>query len=116
MATHELERGDDAALGGICFHSQQCTEKYLKALLVLHAVVFPATHDLNALLKLVPGKVGLELAVTDVVPLNRYSIEGRYPGDWELPTRRDAEEAAALMQKARDAIRKCLPKDALKGA
>ena len=29
-----------------CFHSQQCAEKYLKAILVAKDVEFPKTHDL----------------------------------------------------------------------
>jgi len=112
IATHELSRGEDAALGGICFHSQQCLEKYLKALLVLHRVDFPKIHDLEILLGMIPKSV-LNIPVDDVLPLNRYSIEGRYPGDWELPSRKEAEEALELMTKSRDAIRKCLPNDAL---
>jgi HEPN domain-containing protein len=29
-----------------CFHSQQCAEKYLKAILVSQDIEFPKTHDL----------------------------------------------------------------------
>jgi len=36
----------------VCFHSQQCVEKYLKALLIHHRVRFPKTHDLTELLNL----------------------------------------------------------------
>jgi HEPN domain-containing protein len=31
---------------GICFHAQQCAEKYLKAILVAKQQTFPKTHDL----------------------------------------------------------------------
>lgn len=37
---------------GVCFHSQQCVEKYLKARLVEAGVAPPRTHDLLELLKL----------------------------------------------------------------
>jgi len=37
----------------ICFHAQQCIEKYLKARLVEANIPFPKTHDLDELLKLV---------------------------------------------------------------
>lgn len=33
-------------LYGVCFHAQQCAEKYLKALLVSRGRDFPKTHDL----------------------------------------------------------------------
>ena len=37
----------------VCFHAQQCVEKYLKARLILAHIHFPKTHDLVALLALV---------------------------------------------------------------
>ena len=36
----------------VCFHSQQCIEKYLKACLQEENIVFNRTHDLNTLLDL----------------------------------------------------------------
>lgn len=40
----------------VCFHAQQCAEKYLKALLQEHSVEFPRTHDLVALVALAEGQ------------------------------------------------------------
>ena len=40
------------ALDMVCFHAQQAAEKSLKALLALHDVVYPWTHDLGELLAL----------------------------------------------------------------
>jgi HEPN domain-containing protein len=37
----------------VCFHAQQCIEKYLKARLQEAGVRFPRTHDLEELLDLV---------------------------------------------------------------
>ena len=31
---------------GVCFHAQQCSEKYMKALLISKDAEFPKTHDL----------------------------------------------------------------------
>ena len=36
----------------VCFHAQQCAEKYLKAFLTCHRIAFPKTHDLLDLLEL----------------------------------------------------------------
>jgi len=41
----------------ICFHAEQCAEKYLKAWLVEHALDFPKTHDLEVLAGK-PGSAG----------------------------------------------------------
>ncbi len=109
IATHEMKRGSQAPFGGVCFHAQQCVEKYLKAVLLLHGVDFPKVHDLEALLALVPGSAKLTLTADDVLPLNRYSVEGRYPGNWEPISQKEAEEAVALMRRLRDAIRIALP-------
>ncbi len=37
----------------VCFHAQQCVEKYLKARLADGEVAFPKLHDLGALLNFV---------------------------------------------------------------
>ena len=37
----------------VCNQSQQCAEKYLKALLVRHGLGFPKTHDLTQLKNLI---------------------------------------------------------------
>jgi len=112
-AEYTLTLREKCPLGTVCFHAQQCAEKYLKALLTLHAVPFPKTHDLPELLLGIPQGVGVRLRPPDVAMLNRYSIEGRYPGDWEPITRADAEQAVATARRVRDAIRVHLPKSVL---
>lgn len=37
---------------GVCFHAQQCAEKYIKAFLVRHKIGFRKTHDLIELQRL----------------------------------------------------------------
>ena len=48
----------------VCFHAQQCTEKYLKAVLAWKRVEFPKTHDLRVLLQRVPPDLPLELSLS----------------------------------------------------
>src|SRR5438128_1067940 len=38
----------------ICFHAQQCVEKYLKAVLVHRGIPVPKTHNIQILMKLLP--------------------------------------------------------------
>ncbi len=45
-AAHTLKLGRDCPTDTVCFHAQQCVEKYFKACLVLEGVDFPKTHDL----------------------------------------------------------------------
>jgi HEPN domain-containing protein len=64
------------------FHSQQCIEKYLKALLVLKKTEFPKTHDLIELLEIaIATEPLLETRRPDLRILNPFSVQFRYPGD-----------------------------------
>jgi HEPN domain-containing protein len=104
-----VESGDEGLTGIVCFHAQQCAEKYLKAFLVHLGVTFPRTHDLRLLLDLVPPRASLGLRREQAVPLNRYVIEGRYPGDWEPITLAEARRALEMAQTVRQAVLRQLP-------
>jgi HEPN domain-containing protein len=66
----------------VCYHCQQCAEKYLKAFLVLHRISFPKTHDLEKLLELAKTfDVLLNVIEEEIKFLNPYSIVSRYPGE-----------------------------------
>jgi len=93
----------------VCFHAQQCAEKYLKALLVSRSLDFPKTHDLRLLMQKIPADINLEVPLEEVVSLNRYTIEARYPGDWEPFDRKEAEKAVAIARKVRKAVKTFLP-------
>jgi HEPN domain-containing protein len=45
-------RNRPSVLDGVCFHAQQCAEKYLKARLQESREAIPRTHDLIGLLEL----------------------------------------------------------------
>ncbi len=65
----------------VCFHLQQCVEKYLKARLEEAGFTFPKTHDLERLLDLVivigPLWATLRPAMAAITD---YAVEVRYPG------------------------------------
>ncbi|HLC20625.1 MAG TPA: HEPN domain-containing protein [Candidatus Methylomirabilis sp.] len=113
-AEYTLTLKEDCPFDTVCFHCQQCVEKYLKALLIAHAIDPPKIHDLGTLWKLIPSEAGLGLEASQIVPLNRYTVEARYPGDWEEITRAAAEVAVAIAREAREAVRACLPPEALR--
>jgi len=112
-AEHTLTLSEDCPFDTICFHAQQCSEKYLKALLVVHDVYFPKTHDLIALRNLVPKGIALELPLSELGRLSRYAATIRYPMDPEEISRETAEAAVEVANKARKEIRKVLPEKVL---
>ena len=97
------------------FHAQQCVEKYLKAWLAFHAIDFPKSHDLTELATLLPDNRVVPLSTDDYVSLTDYAIVTRYPGDWEIIHRTDAERAVTLAQQVRRAIRAMFPREVADG-
>lgn len=112
-AAHTLTMGADCPLDTVCFHAQQCVEKYLKAWLAFQSIDFPKSHDLTELVALLPDIRKFPLSVDDCARLTDYATVTRYPGDWEPIRRTDAEQAVELAKKARGAIRKLLPREVL---
>ncbi|MBI3010755.1 MAG: HEPN domain-containing protein [Candidatus Omnitrophica bacterium] len=91
----------------VCFHAQQCAEKYLKALLVSRRVYFPKTHDLLELLSLaVLHDSALELLRPSLASLNPYAVLFRYPG--EHATLTEARRAIQRMRYIRERLRQSL--------
>jgi HEPN domain-containing protein len=97
-AAERLLSLDDSLAAVACFHAQQAVEKLLKALLVLVDEPFPRTHDLLQLLQRLPADLALPIPLDDLAPLNRYSVEARYPVGEEPLT---GEEARAALKVAR---------------
>ena len=78
-----------------CFHSQQCAEKYLKAILISQDIEFPKTHDLLILDALcADGGIFTGFTKEDLGRLSGYAVHTRYPGN--QPTPEDAREALKI--------------------
>jgi len=112
-AEYVLTLGKGCPTDTVCFHCQQCAEKYLKALLLFRSIGFPKTHDLVLLYNLATGQCRLNLPLSAVQPLNRYSIEARYPGDWEPIDLQEAAQAVEMARLIRRAVRDVLSRDVL---
>ena len=92
---------------GVCFHCQQCAEKYLKALLEELGLPVPKTHDLDHLLTaLRPHYPALVALRRGLIFLSEFAIDPRYPGD--NATKRQAASALRWMEKVRAAARDLL--------
>ncbi len=94
----------------VCFHAQQTVEKYLKAFLVKKGKRFRKTHDIAELIEIC-REVDEEFSLLYEMKadkLTRYAIEVRYPDDFYIPSRKEAEEAYQIALKAREFIRQKL--------
>ena len=107
-ATHTLKLGADCPTDTVCFHAQQCVEKYLKAFLVALEVVFPKTHDIETLVGFMPKHATVSLTVEQQRRLTDYATVMRYPGPYKPVTLSEAKEAVRLARRVRREILKSL--------
>ncbi len=100
----EINVRDNPSYDAICFHAQQCAEKYLKARLCEAELSFRKTRDLVVLLDSVlhvePEWEGFR---EKLAYLSDFAISFRYPG--ESADRASALEAGNLCGKFREAAR-----------
>ncbi len=90
-------RADPPNYDAVCFHAQQCIEKYIKALLIEKKQVPPKVHDLSALaMQLKEVLPDWDWPVEDLRMLSRAAVIYRYPGESA-----DKEEAQAVLDVCR---------------
>jgi HEPN domain-containing protein len=107
-AVHTLKLGKDCPTDTVCFHAQQCVEKYLKAFLVALEKQFPRTHDVESLISLMPKDIRLGLTVEEQRRLTEYATVLRYPGPYEAISLTEAKQAVKLAHRVQRKIRKLL--------
>jgi len=106
-AGRELRARKNPNYDAVCFHAQQCAEKYLKAILQEHDKHIPKIHNLIELMLLCEELDGsFEMLRSDLVVMERYSVRVRYPG--EFAEKDDAQVAYAAAETARKFIRQKL--------
>lgn len=90
---------------GVCFHAQQCVEKYLKAILQENNHEFKRVHDLKPLLEDCTGFIPeLQNHEEKIRDLSNYAVEERYPGSGA--SKKEAQEAILATEEIRKVIRK----------
>ena len=91
----------------ICFHAQQCIEKYLKAWLQETNIPVPRTHNLEELLELIVLRLPAWAEwYSDFKIITAYAVDSRYPGD--PATAENTEHAMRVCDAVRQAIRSSL--------
>jgi HEPN domain-containing protein len=92
---------------GVCFHCQQCAEKYLKALLQELGIAITRTHDLEALrVQLLPHHPSLRPFSRGLEFLTEFAVNARYPG--KKVCRRQAAAALRWANRVRTEARALL--------
>jgi len=97
----------------ICFHAQQCAEKYLKAFLTYHQKRFRKTHNIAELIELckeIDNKFD-ELYETKAESLTVYATELRYPDDFYTPSLEEAKETIEIAEKVKSFVIQKLKKE-----
>jgi len=97
---------EEPATDAICFHMQQCVEKYLKAFLIFHEKEIRKTHDIAELIEqccdIDPYFESLYSINAD--KLTNYAVEIRYPEEFHFPSIEEAEEAIKIAEQVRKFI------------
>jgi HEPN domain-containing protein len=89
---------------GVCFHAQQCIEKYLKAAPAQHGLEAERTHDLETLgERLAELDSGFLVLLDRLELLNPHAVLTRY--SFAGPTPTEAEQALGTMRELRTAVR-----------
>lgn len=89
----------------VCFHSEQCVEKVLKAWLAEKGKRLPRTHSMADLLTLIPADAIGDMS-EEILLLDRFYISTRYPdalpGSLEdgMPDKDEAMEALDIATRA----------------
>lgn len=115
-AEHDLKTAkdeiitDNPATDVVCFHTQQCAEKYLKAYLVYNDIEITKslkTHDISELIdfcKDIETMFGQVISENEADKLTNYAIEIRYPDDFYFPSIEESESAIETAEKVKGFI------------
>lgn len=103
---HDEIKTENPATDAICFHCQQCCEKYLKTYLVFHQREFRKTHNLSELIGICKeiDEDFEQLRKFNVHELTIYATELQYPEYFYMPSFDEAREAAELAETVKNFV------------
>ena len=115
-AGYTLTMPEDCPTDTVCFHAQQCVEKYLKGLLTFLEIRPPATHNIDVLVSAFPPRNRPGLGTRDQHRLTEYATTTRNPGTYEPIPLEEARMAVQIARRIRDSIRDQLPAERLESS
>ncbi|MGG6242162.1 HEPN domain-containing protein [Nodosilinea sp. AN01ver1] len=91
----------------VCYHAQQCAEKYLKGYLVARGIPFKFVHELTYLTQLCAEQKPEFTEIIDIASeLQDYATGVRYPDDeLDEPTLQEAQRALTCAKEIRAFVR-----------
>ena len=96
--------GKRPPLAVVCFHAQQCVEKYLKAYLIEHSISFEKSHNLTILIDLaLPLQAEWNIHRDAMAILTNFAILSRYPDEMFI-NRKITQDAVDIAIEMREII------------
>ena len=94
---------DETLTHMVAFHSQQCIEKALKAVMEECDMELVRIHNLQRLLELVKNHVTIDVDIVLIEMMDKLYIDSRYPADFGLlpDGKPDIEDAEAFYNAAK---------------
>jgi len=105
LIAKKLANEEDLYFEDLCFHLQQSAEKALKGLILYYGGEFSKTHDSAVLIGLLEQYVEVPDPVLDVMRLDIYAVETRYPGVYASVTRDEFEVHLKVVELCLDWVR-----------
>jgi len=106
VANHERENREPV-YNAICFHCQQCIEKYQKAIIQEQGQIPPVGHDLLMILNKISHKTEFDIVKEKLGGISAYAVHFRYPRSIDA-SESEAQEALDTAGKVREIARKIL--------
>ena len=109
----------------VAFHSQQCIEKSLKAVMEEYGIDLVKIHNLERLLAIVKNHVEIDVDIVLIEKMDKLYIDSRYPADFGLlpdgkPTIENAEEfydaASSVYEVVKTNLEKTLESNPIDGS
>ena len=96
----QIEKNSDIYYEDLCFQAQQAVEKALKALLIKKEHEPQKTHNLIVILQEVMNYYKVPEELKNIIILNDYAVQTRYPGDYTPIEKEEYLKAIAIAVKA----------------
>ena len=98
LIAKKLAKEEGLYFEDLCFHLQQSVEKALKGLILFYGGEFRKTHDSSVLIGLLEQYVEVPESILDVMRLDIYAVETRYPGVYDDVTREEFETHLTVVE------------------
>ena len=99
LAISKNKSDGDIFYEDLCFQAQQAVEKALKGLIILFKIEPERTHNLVSLIKVLSKLTDIPEEINEVVILNDYAVQTRYPGDYTPIDEEEYNNAILIAEK-----------------